>query len=150
MTQPTAIAAPRRTLARLLACLPFAAFIKPDRARADAPPAAPPAAPPGDLPPGRVMLTIFLRHDEKKTLGEINAHLKETGWFKKFPPAGVEIVGWYVMMGIGQVVILSLPPEKLREVNVVVESAAWGGYSTEFYPTYDYRAFWEQARRTAG
>jgi hypothetical protein len=151
MTQPAPtglarIKAPRRALARLLASLPLAALVKANGARAD----AAPAAPPGDLPPGRVMLTIFLRHDEKKTLGEINAHLKETGWFKKFPPAGVEIIGWYVMMGIGQVVILSLPPEKLREVNVVVESAAWGGYTTEFYPTYDYRGFWEQARRAAG
>lgn len=134
----------RRNLARWLVSLPFFAALRPPRAGAETPP-----APPGDLPPGHVMLTIFLRHDEKKTLGEINAHLKETGWFKKFPPSGVEIVGWYVMMGIGQVVILSLPPEKLREVNVVVESAAWGGYSTEFYPTYDYRGFWEQARRAA-
>lgn len=135
----------RRNLARWLVSLPLFAALRPPRAGAETPP-----APSGDLPPGRVMLTIFLRHDEKKTLGEINAHLKETGWFKKFPPSGVEIVGWYVMMGIGQVVILSLPPEKLREVNVVVESAAWGGYTTEFYPTYDYRGFWEQARRAAG
>ncbi len=145
MTTPSLAKPRRRSLARLIAGLPLLAALRPRRASAE----AAPAAPPGDLPPGHTMLTIFLRHDEKKTLGEINAHLKETGWFKKFPPAGVEIVGWYVMMGIGQVVILSLPPEKLREVNVVVESAAWGGYTTEFYPTYDYRPFWEQATRAA-
>ncbi len=63
------------------------------------------------------MLTIFLRHDEAKTLGEIQQHLKETGFDKNFPPPGIEIVSWYVMMGIGQVVTLRVPPARLREVN---------------------------------
>jgi len=130
----------RRTLARLLAALPFAAYA------AQGARAAEQGASPAQ---GQIMLTIFLRHNEEKTLDEINAHLKETGWFKKFPPPGVEIVGWYVMMGIGQVVILRFPPERLRAVNVAVESAAWGGYFTEFYPTYDYRALWEQAKEAA-
>jgi hypothetical protein len=52
---------------------------------------------------GRMMLTIFLRHDQSKTLDEINAHLDKTGFRQDFPPAGVEVVSWYVMMGIGQV-----------------------------------------------
>lgn len=131
---------PRRTLARLLAALPFAALAaRPARAAEESEP------PPSE----QIMLTIFLRHNEEKTLDEINTHLKETGWFKKFPPAGAEIVGWYVMMGIGQVVILRFPPEKLRAVNVAIESAAWGSYFTEFYPTYDYRALWEQAKEAA-
>jgi hypothetical protein len=90
-----------------------------------------------------ILLTIFLRHDETKTLDEINDHLKKTGWYDKFPPPGVEIVSWYVMMGIGQVVTLRVPPDKLREVNRVIETSAWGGYRTEFYPTYDYKSVWE-------
>jgi hypothetical protein len=90
-----------------------------------------------------ILLTIFLRHDQSKTLDEINDHLKKTGWYEKFPPQGVDIVSWYVMMGIGQVVTLRVPPDKLREVNRVIESSAWGGYHTEFYPTYDYKPVWE-------
>ena len=35
---------------------------------------------------GMMMLTIFLRHDESKTLDEINAHLKQTGFTSNFPP----------------------------------------------------------------
>ena len=97
--------------------------------------------------PGSFLMTIFLRHDETKTLGEINQHLKDTGWYKDFPPPGVEIVSWYVMMGIGQVVTLRVPAEKLREVNRVIETEAWGGYRTEFYPTYDYRQAWEDQKR---
>jgi hypothetical protein len=88
------------------------------------------------------MLTIFLRHDESKTLEEINEHLKSTGWYKSFPPAGVEVVSWYVLMGIGQVVTLRFAAEKLRDINQLIEQKAWGGYRTDFYPTYDYRALY--------
>ena len=51
----------------------------------------------------------------------------------------MEVVSWYVMMGIGQVVTLRLPASRLREVNRVLENTAWGSYRTEFYPTYDYK-----------
>ena len=35
-----------------------------------------------------MLLTIFLPHDESKTLDEINAHLKQTGFDKNFPRRG--------------------------------------------------------------
>jgi hypothetical protein len=50
------------------------------------------------------------------------------------------------MMGIGQVVTLRIPAERLRQVNRVIEESAWGGYRTEFYPTYDYKAIAAQQR----
>ncbi len=90
-----------------------------------------------------MLLAIFLKHDQSKTLEEINKHLDTTGFWKEFPPEGTEVVSWYVMMGIGQVVTLRLPPEKLRAVNVVIEKMAWGAFKTEFYPTYDFRPIWE-------
>jgi len=93
------------------------------------------------------LLTIFLRHDQSKTLGEINQHLRQTGFFRRFPPAGVEVVSWYVMMGIGQVVTLKVPPDRLRELNRILEETAWGGFTTEFYPTYDYRQGAAEIRR---
>ena len=40
------------------------------------------------------------------------------------------------MMGIGQVMTLRFPSERLREINRLIEGEAWGGYRTEFYPTY--------------
>jgi hypothetical protein len=43
-------------------------------------------------------------------------------------------------MGIGQVVTLRLPASRLREINRIFETTAWGPYRTEFYPTYDYKA----------
>jgi hypothetical protein len=96
---------------------------------------------------GVMMLTIFLRHDESKTLDQINQHLKETGFSKNFPPQGVEVVSWYVMMGIGQVVTLRFPAERLREVNLAIEHGAWGAFRTDFYPTYDYKPVWQASQQ---
>ncbi len=93
-----------------------------------------------------VLLTIFLRHQQDKNLGEINAKLEETGFWKRFPPPGVEVVSWYVMMGIGQVVTLRVPPQRLREVNLAIEQTAWGAFATDFYPTYDFRPVWENIK----
>lgn len=98
---------------------------------------------------GSILLTIFFRHDQSQTLDQINEHLRSTGYYKKFPPPGVEVVSWYVMMGVGQVVTLRVPAEKLREVNRVIEQTAWGGYRTEFYPTYDYKPVAEAEHKAA-
>jgi hypothetical protein len=102
-----------------------------------------PAHGPGDA----ILLTIFLRHDQARPLPELNAQLERNGWYAKFPPEGVEVVSWYVMMGIGQVVTLRVPPARLRDVNLAIENAGWGAYRSEFYPTYDYRPVWEQEQR---
>ncbi|MGO9832427.1 MAG: hypothetical protein ACLPJH_20070 [Myxococcaceae bacterium] len=95
---------------------------------------------------GKLMLTVFLKHDQSKTLNQLKQQLEESGFWQKFPPPGVEVVSWYVMMGIGQVVTLRFPAEKLREVNLALEQSAWGAYRTEFYPTYDFRAVAEAQR----
>src|SRR6266702_5809266 len=87
-----------------------------------------------------ILLTIFLRHDQSKPLDQINAQVRQQGYYKKFPPPGIEVASWYVMMGIGQVVTLKVPASRLREVNRAIEQSAWGGYRTEFYPTYDNKA----------
>ncbi len=87
-----------------------------------------------------VLLTIFFKHDQSRPLGELNAQLARQGFYKAFPPPGVEVVSWYVEMGIGQVVTIRLPAARVREVNRVLEDTAWGAYRTEFYLTYDYKA----------
>lgn len=97
---------------------------------------------------GMMMLTIFLKHDQSKTLDEINQHLKQTGFTENFPPKDTEVVSWYVMMGIGQVVTLRFPAEKLRDVNLAIEHGAWGAYRTEFYPTYDYLPVWKASKQS--
>src|SRR5690349_2356472 len=105
--------------------------------------AAPSSAPAEHAPPtadNAVMLTVFFKHDQSRPLSELNAQLEKQGFYKAFPPEGIEVVSWYVMMGIGQVVTLRLPASRLREVNRIFENTAWGAFRTEFYPTYDYKA----------
>ena len=132
-----------KKLGSIAAAVLFAGLVSetaPLPAAAQAPPAPGAVAAPQT---GSFLLTIFLRHDQTKTVEEINEHLRQTGWYDKVPPEGVDIVAWYVMMGIGQVVILRVPAEKLRETNRVIEQTAWGGYRTEFYPTYDFKPVWD-------
>ncbi len=101
--------------------------------------AAPPVGSAEATADNPILLTVFLKHDQSRPLGELNAQLARQGFYKAFPPPGVEVVSWYVEMGIGQVITLRLPASRLREVNRVLEDTAWGAYRTEFYPTYDYK-----------
>ncbi|MDB4512331.1 hypothetical protein N9060_02595 [Arenicella sp.] len=91
-----------------------------------------------------ILLTVFLKHDQSMNNVQRRELLEESGFRDMFPPDGVEIVDHYVMMGIGQVIVMRLPPDHLRVVNRAIEHSAWGAYQTEFYITYDLA----EARRT--
>jgi hypothetical protein len=86
------------------------------------------------------LLTVFLKHDQTMNNVQRGVLLDNTRWSELFPPEGVEIVDHYVMMGIGQVIVMRVPPERLRQLNRVIEQAAWGAFQTEFYVTYDLAA----------
>ncbi len=97
----------------------------------------------------RILLTVFLKHDQTMNNVERAELLRDTGFNETFPPDEVEIVDHYVMMGIGQVIVLRLPPNRLRALNVAIERGAWGAYQTEFYITYDLAAAREYQNRRA-
>jgi hypothetical protein len=88
-------------------------------------------------PTDYVLITVIMRHDQRKNLAEINEILAEQQFWAKFPPEGIEVESWYVAMGLGYIVTLRVPPARLREVNRAVEQAAWKAYRVEFYPAYD-------------
>jgi hypothetical protein len=94
-----------------------------------------------------ILLTIFLKHDQSKNMDEIQGRLAAAAWWERFPPQGVEIVSWNVVMGIGQIVTLRLPPRLLNLVNIEIERCAWGVFSTEFFPTYDFLPVRERLTR---
>ena len=99
---------------------------------------------------GKIMLTVILRHDQSKTVDEIDDHLEKTGFRKNFPPSGVDIVSYNIVMGVGHIITLRLPPDKLREVNLAFEHGVWGAFRTEFYPTYDYlKVFYDLKQKDA-
>jgi hypothetical protein len=52
-------------------------------------------------------------------------------------------------MGLGQVVTLAVPPDKLRSVNVAIERTAWKAYRTEMYATYDFSKSAQRLREQA-
>ena len=102
--------------------------------------AAPVAGTATATPDNAILLTVFLKHDQARPLSELNAQLAKQNFYKAFPPEGIEVVSWNVVMGIGQIIVLRLPATRIREINRVLEDTAWGPYRTEFFPTYDYKA----------
>lgn len=92
---------------------------------------------PHKQPEDSILLTVMLKHNQSNNFTEFQKILEEQQFFEKFPPEGVTVVSWYVMMGIGQVVTLEVPAHKLREVNLAVEKTAWKAFTVEFYPTYN-------------
>jgi len=85
-----------------------------------------------------ILLTIFLKHDQSQNLDALMEKLNANAWWERFPPEGVEIVSWNVVMGIGHIITLRLPPRLLNAVNLEIERRAWGVFTTEFYVTYDF------------
>ena len=130
-------------MAAALSCLMLSAAV------AQQPMPGPASSAPAAAEKGSFLLTVFLKHDQSKSLDQIQSQLRAQGFYKAFPPPGIEVVSWYVMMGIGQVVTLRVPAERLREVNRAIEQTAWGGYRTGFYPTYDYKAAGEELHAKA-
>ncbi|MDX6745475.1 hypothetical protein SHK09_01625 [Polaribacter sp. PL03] len=85
----------------------------------------------------KLLLTIFLKHDQSMNLHEIEKIRTAQGFYENFPPEGTSVVDWYVVMGLGQMVVLELPASKLAAVNLAIERTAWKAFKTEIYPTYN-------------
>jgi hypothetical protein len=86
----------------------------------------------------KVMLTVILHHDQSKTLGEITAHAKKTGFYRDFPPEGTEVVSWVVAMSFGFIIQVRVEIDKVRALNRYMEEKAWGAWRYEVYPSYDF------------
>lgn len=102
-----------------------------------------------DIKGDEITLSVFLKHDQGQSLDEFQTKLDDRGWWENFPPDGVEIVSWNVVMGIGQIATLRLPPSKLQAVNIALEKYAWGVFQTEVYATYDFKIVRERLAREA-
>jgi len=74
---------------------------------------------------------------------------EDSGFWAKFPPDGIVIESWYIVVGIGYIITLRVPPARLREVNRAVEQTAWKVFRSGFYPTYDAREIARTLRERA-
>ena len=95
----------------------------------------------------KVLLTVILHHDQAKTLDEIMAHAKKTGFYRDFPPEGTELVSWTVAMSYGFIIVVRVDADKVRNLNRFMESKAWGAWRYEVYPSYDFTAIAAQLKK---
>ncbi|WP_207951824.1 hypothetical protein [Pseudomaricurvus alcaniphilus] len=93
-----------------------------------------------------VLVTIVLKHQQDKSLGELQEIQDKNKFWQSFPPEGMAIKSWYVAMGLGQVITLEVAPKDLRRLNLAVEKSAWGSFTTEFYPTYEFQEIARQIK----
>lgn len=94
-----------------------------------------------------VQMTVFLRHDQSKTLDEILAHTRKTGFYRDFPPEGVEVLSWDTVMSFGFVMNLKVRPDAVRSLNRFFEQKAWGAFRYEIHPSYDFTAIAEKFKK---
>ena len=94
-----------------------------------------------------IQVTVFLRHDQSKTLHEIFEHTRSTGFYRDFPPEGVELIYWDTVMSFGFVMHLKVEPGALRNLNRFMEEKAWGAFRYECHPSSDFKAIAAQAKK---
>jgi hypothetical protein len=97
-----------------------------------------------------VLVPIILRDTQQLTLDGMIGNLKKNGFFKAFPPDGVEVVSWYQLMSFGHLVTLKVPPAKVREVNRALESSSYTTFKSEVYLGYDFWPIIESTRERQG
>ena len=108
------------------------------------PPEGPSTTPPQVQRTDSVMVTIILKHQQDKNLAEIRRILEAQGFWDMFPPEDARVVSWTLAMGFGHVIVLQLPANAVRRLNLAIENGAWGAYDSEIYLSYDYKSIYEE------
>lgn len=85
-----------------------------------------------------VRITYLLKHRQEKNLNQIKTILEENQFWEHFPSQGSKIINWQVLVGKGHFITLECETDKLRDLNLVIETRAWGAFETETYLSYDY------------
>jgi len=96
-----------------------------------------------------VLVSVILKHDQSRTRDEMVKLLEDQGFLAKFPPDGMVVESWYVLMGLGHLITVRVPPARLRDFNVALESTAWKVFRSEIYVTYDFKEIAKTQRERA-
>ncbi|WP_188312043.1 hypothetical protein [Salinarimonas soli] len=97
-------------------------------------------APPAGSPADHILLTVILRQDQSRPVTQLVEQARAQGFHRSFPPEGIEVTFRTNVMGFGQVLVLQVPPARLREVRLSIERTAWGLFRTEVCAAYDFMA----------
>ena len=103
----------------------------------------PPAEPKAIQAKDSVLVTIILKHQQDKNLQEIRRILEAQGFWDLFPTEDSKVISWTIAMGLGHVIVVQIPANAVRRLNLALENGAWGAYDTEIYLSYDYKSIWE-------
>jgi hypothetical protein len=91
-----------------------------------------------------VTVTVILKHQQDKNLSEIRRRLESQGFWDLFPPADCRVVAWNISLGFGHIIVLRVPANSVRRLNLALENGAWGAYTTEVLLSYDYLPVWKE------
>ena len=93
-----------------------------------------------------LLLTLVLKHHAGLTLDDVQSRLNAAAGWERFPVPGTRVLSWTVAVGLGQIVLLEVPPALLGQVNLELERSAWGVFKTEVYASYDFVPVRERIR----
>lgn len=128
----------------LLAGMIFQAMAQQPAAKQEPASPGPPAIPQAIPTKDSVLVTVVLKHQQNKNLQEIRRVLEAQGFWDMFPPEDSHVVSWTLAMGLGHVIVLQLPANAIRRLNLAIENGAWGAYDSEIYLSYDYQSIWRE------
>jgi hypothetical protein len=90
-----------------------------------------------------LLVTVILKHQQNKNLLEIRRKLESNGFWDLFPPQEARIVSWQIALDLGHVIILKIPANAVRTLNLALENGAWGAFDTEVHLSYDYLSIYQ-------
>jgi hypothetical protein len=85
-----------------------------------------------------VLVTVILKHQQDKNLLEIRRKLEANGFWDVFPPREARVLSWQLAIDLGHVIVLKIPANAVRTLNLSLENGAWGAFDTEVHLSYDY------------
>jgi hypothetical protein len=95
------------------------------------------------IPDDSIMVTVILKHQQNKNLLEIRRKLEANGFWDVFPPREARVISWQLAIDLGHVIIMKLPANAVRTLNLALENGAWGAFDTEVHLSYDYLSIYQ-------
>jgi hypothetical protein len=90
-----------------------------------------------------LIVTVILKHQQDKNLLEIRRKLEANGFWDVFPPREARVLSWQLAINMGHVIVLKIPANAVRTLNLALENGAWGAFDTEVHLSYDYYAIYK-------
>ena len=88
--------------------------------------------------------TLYLRADQPRAMAELNRQLRSPGASGDVLAPGVEVISWYVLMGIGQIVTLRLKRPSPHGLMPLSEANRGPLFRTDACEAFDFGALYAQ------